>query len=178
MAMHEYFDVPTKFGTMAVTPTQADHIYIHNDPPGVQHEIVVNNTRMSRASAHLHLWKDGKWHIGYEAQPECERSRNMYAKKDLMNEASDSAKKKLAEEMTRVVNEWAAANPKAIFDAEINDLEQQKERAREAVQEAEENLRVKRDELNQVYGKLHAALHQPCKETDCSLCFPDTATVA
>lgn len=173
--MHKDFSVNTRYGQVRLTPTQANHIYVSNDIHGVHHSLVVNNSELSNVSAHYYLWDDGKWHLGPQEKTELERGRQLWAKKDMLNEASDSQKRKLTEEFDKVVSQWAAANSKAIFEAEIADLEQQKERAREAVQEAEENLRVKRDEMNQVYGKLHAALHTPCNETDCTLCFPDTA---
>lgn len=167
MPINQGYEVGTKYGTVQITPTEATHLYVTNDLDSQpsRASIIVNNIALADVSAHLYLWKDGKWHIGPEEKQEWERNKHMWAKRDLKTEASTSQKQKLAEEFELVVNMWASMNQLAINKAQIKRLEMDKEQLRADIAGIEDNLREKREELNSLYLKL-ADLLKNCPDTE------------
>jgi len=165
--MDKYYKVSTKFGNVYLKPTSDSHIYvdanhncgsIHIEEPTRHGPLKVNNVEMG-VTAHFYEWSDGKWRIGHEnadwstAYHALSASKLIYKDYNSMG-ASESARKKLTDELTAVVGNWIAQNPQALHAASIEHLEAKLKKAEAAFIEkrdlariAEQNLIDARNEL-------------------------------
>jgi hypothetical protein len=135
--MEGYYKVSTKFGNVYLKPTSDSHIYVDaNHNCGSSHieegldrhgPLKVNNVEMG-VTAHFYKWSDGKWRIGHENADWSTLYHALHAGKLIYKDynsmgASESARKKLTDELTAVVGNWIAQNPQALRAASIEDLE-------------------------------------------------------
>jgi hypothetical protein len=101
----------------------------HNTPDGEAGELVIRGVRYS-VNGHFHLWSDGAWHSGSEAdnwnasrgydyrEPHLSRKDYNANKGYAANEPSEAAVRKAREVLTAAVNRWATENPEALVAGE------------------------------------------------------------
>lgn len=145
-----YYDVPTKFGLMALTPTEANHIYItHDAQDGRASTPITIRGILYRASAHVYRYPDGKWRVGAPTSAEYQRPREAYMSFAEFRQMVPSrpAKKAFIEEVERVVNRWASRNAPKIHDAEQDHIQTQIDRLAREVEVMETELKKKKDVL-------------------------------
>jgi hypothetical protein len=159
--MNSYHKVSTKFGNVYLKPTSDSHIYvdanhncgsIHIEEPTRHGPLKVNNVEMG-VTAHFYEWSDGKWRIGHE-NADWSKSARFFPLPLYSMGASESARKKLTDELTAVVGNWIAQNPQALHAASIEHLEANLKKAkaefiekRDLARIAEQNLIDARNEL-------------------------------
>jgi hypothetical protein len=123
--------VSTAIGDVWLTPTSADHIHAENGRnsingdrslPNVHAPFEVRGVEIA-VSIHYHKWSDGRWHIGREDQSTYERWQALYASRLLSNKVvSESARKRIEDILTPVVNAFAEKNAYILTAAKVQDL--------------------------------------------------------
>jgi hypothetical protein len=166
--MDSYHKISTKFGNVYLKPTSDSHIYVDaNHNCGSSHieegidrhgPLTVNNVEMG-VTAHFYKWSDGKWRIGKERADWSSTCHALHASKLIYKnynsmDASESARKKLTDELTTVVGNWVAQNPQALHAASVEYLEAKLKKAEDtfkekrlAAYEAEQEMNSARDAL-------------------------------
>ena len=103
---------PTSIGQLEIVPNGHRHIYVTG-------QMTVRG-KTQTASAHFHLWADGRWHLGLETQPAYEQARNLFVNHPGGTEAF---KAKVIETLTEAVNTYALRNPAILAQAEAEEVE-------------------------------------------------------
>jgi hypothetical protein len=111
------------------------------------------------------LWADGAWHIGPEDNRNMAQwhalSLSKVNRKNYNDTPSNSAREKVAAILTPLVNEWVLANPVAVFNAELADIEKQIERASIKAMETRSAAALAQQELEALELKLAEAKGEP-----------------
>jgi len=135
MSDHPRATLKTKFGMVTAFVTDANHIYVTNNPDSGRNiqDFIVRGVPY-HVTAHFYRWQDGSWHLGEEKAQEYQRVyQALYmTRRDKMLEApSNAARKTVYDELQIVVGAWASQtqNAKTFSFAEHNKLEQDLERA-------------------------------------------------
>lgn len=118
---HKRHDVKCKFGTVAVIPTDANHIYATSNPDSGRNTLPFNVRGVDYSvSAHVYRYKDGSWHVGPEKVAEYMRLRDgLYMSRRDYKDPSDAARQAAAAEIETVVRAWAAKNSSSLSFAEF-----------------------------------------------------------
>ena len=149
--MRAEFVIETKYGKFDLTPTEKDHIHVHSSEDRYGYPKI--NKVPYHVSCHLYRWGDNKFYIGRQGTDEWKRGQSLYMtrpKRDYKKSfPSESAKKKMLEELERVVNLWADAEPLHMVMAErlyISDAIKSRKAAlkelKEAVIEVEKEIKL------------------------------------
>lgn len=119
--MDNYFTLQTELGAIRILPTEASHIYVTG--LGADSAQLTVNRVEYYVSGHLYLWADGKFYFGREGDRTSQIHEPYMRKVGVANyndqHPSQAALRKAREVLTKVVNEWAYANPKAMAEAEL-----------------------------------------------------------
>jgi hypothetical protein len=117
------YKIDTKFGSVYITPTERDHIYVgfgydsHYEPGEFQIRRVKYCGNM-----HLYLWHDGKFRIGQEDKDAWSQRQALYMSKRVLDvhkaEPSEAARETVKTEVLPLVLDWIAANVPAILEAD------------------------------------------------------------
>ena len=153
----EYNLFSTKFGSLRLRPSSYDHIFVASEGEYKSEPfyILVNGVEY-RIMAHLHLWKDKKYHIGEEHNPSI-HNLSINRRGSYSDGATTSARKKIAEAIEEAVNLWVSHFPEVMKAAELENLQDTQEKTQKKIDElmselhtldeTMETLRVKIDTL-------------------------------
>lgn len=145
MSTSDTYELETRYGPIAVRPTQADHIFVQGG--GRIGEFIVNGVPVIFT---FHL---GDYGDGFEPYRDPKTGRADYAfsgrRADSLVDASRSAEKKITREVVDVVSDWADDNPEALGLAQS-----------EAVQMELESLRGKLAELEDQAEEVRARIRE------------------
>lgn len=144
------FIIETKFGKLRLTPTEGDHIYVCSE------EYRFGYPKINRVDYHiscnLYRWNDNNFYIGREGTSEWKRGESLYMSRPKTEYRKSFptavAKKKMKEELERVVNLWAEAKSLHLEIAEkiyireaINSRKATLKELKEAVKEVEKEIK-------------------------------------
>lgn len=160
--MSQEFKAETKFGTVKVMPTEAKHIYVSFSSGHRDESLLTVRGIEYSGSAHFYLHAEG-WKIGTPEQPEYQRRSYLYLSRvgSGNHVASTAAGNAIADELTRVMGEWVAANPQALTLAEVDSLEGQIKKMDEEIAELDRKMSAavqKRYELSVKFHTLGGTL--------------------
>ena len=148
-------EVTTKYGPARLVVTDAKHV--HFDAGTVTIHGVERNL-----AAHVHLWDDGQWRVGPETVPS-EPTRlygHLY-----MNRADGRStvptyrmRVTIAEEIVRVITEFAAAHPEVFTSGERTSINNRIVRIQQELAKAEALVDSLRAQLTEAYREEEEAL--------------------
>ena len=124
-------DVPLtiKFGTVYLTPTEWNHVYVGLSDPDNASNISIRGVGI-HGNLHLYRWQDGHMHVGPEDKSTYERRHSVYLKRaDWLDrphgqgEPSESARDLLIEMVSAAVDKWVTEHPLEMQRAEVQDKE-------------------------------------------------------
>lgn len=148
------YEVQTKIGTVKVTPTERDHIYV--DMP----EVTVRGVRW-RGSIHLYRWSAGCWQYGPESKDNWQRRQYVFITRPsiVYNKSlpSESARKAIIDVIIPAVSEWVAANTDKVEDAEATHVYEEIRKRKQEILDMEIKIRTLRDEISELARKFHGA---------------------
>ena len=115
----------TKIGNIWFSPTSGDHIFVDfGSNLNVAEEGPNSSQRRGPLTAygvtvygsmHLHRFWDGQFHLGWPSGP---AQHYLYLSRGAGQDASLAARKLVINTVLPLVNEWAAANPTALTEAD------------------------------------------------------------
>jgi hypothetical protein len=138
--------VETELGTVWITPTDGEHIYVSLTPDRHDEREQANFTVRGvplRGSAHFYLHNDAQWKIGRVDENEWQRlyhgmSLERRDKWDV--KATDNARRKVAEVLTAVVRHWTKGNMDALYWAREADRREKIARRQEKIAELRKEI--------------------------------------
>lgn len=147
----------------ALTPTDGTHIHFDanqhsgmgKDYPSARYMEIRGITY--GASGHFHKWADGTWNLGLEKETEGYRNYNqLYMSRNGggVNSATDAARRKAVEIMTRIVRQWVTNNPEALAEAEHKDTERKREKVRDRIAELQKQIDAATAEMRELDAQL------------------------
>ena len=165
MATKESFEVPTRFGAVHIQPTSSDHIYVSFSTGSEGHTpLTVRGVEWS-GSAHFYLHNgDPVWRIGPPDKAEYERRQSLYMSRNIATGTyrqslpTRAAHGTIADELTAVVNKWAAENSAALNDARRRHLLEQIERKQSEIDDTEKKLAEQQKALQELTRELNSLL--------------------
>jgi hypothetical protein len=114
--------IDCKYGRLRLAITQGDHIHADanaNSKGDLAVGLTLRGVRYG-ASAHLHKWSDGRWHLGTEADKDTYKIlfHHLYVSRadSYTKEPSRSAREALGAEIERAVSAWADSVGALVFD--------------------------------------------------------------
>jgi len=159
--------VPTKLGSIFITPTEATHLHVSSRENGGTENFLTLRGCEYYVSAHFYAYKDGTFNIGAEfteaedSNGKHTRPTNTYERRQSLyisnHAASESARNKLAEVLTEAVTKWVSENPETIAAAHIEHLRNKVETAQEEVEKTKKVLREAEADLKSAERNLRAA---------------------
>ena len=136
----------TKFGTLHLGATSADHIFLTSCG---RHKIVVNTVE-SVLMVHFGLY-NGSWQLQRDRHGAYNYHSLILRKEETGDDCSEAARTKVIHTLTVLVNEWAKKNPDVLrkaalydLDCQITSLENEKEKIETRLQEVISEI----DDLN------------------------------
>lgn len=148
MTRDGYIRLDTAYGAVAATPTSEDHIYVTTNPGSGRQDMIlpitINGRDYKYASAHLYR-VNGVWSLGDVNR------LGLY-----FDDGTESARRKLAAELVRVVAAWTATTEGKVTlrEAERASLATKLERAEDALKTHRQMVH----EDEKVVADLHARL--------------------
>lgn len=131
-----------------IAPTEKGHIYSEG-------RIIIRGVDW-RWNLHLHLWSDGKWHIGIENEKPWDQKRSLHGYKNGNGDTfTEAAYSKAASLIVPTITEWAYRHPAEMAEAEENYIQS-------AINHREEQIAAHQlaiDILNKELDKLECGEH-------------------
>jgi hypothetical protein len=149
--MSEKHALPTKYGTMFATFTEANHVCVCTGEEGTH--FVVNGIAW-RLLVHLYKWSDGRFHIGEEGKNSYEHRMSLHGTRESWTgkysdaAITQSAREKVAPVVENHINTFATSRPHVIEDAELQHLRENIEREQANYDEAVKTANEAKAKLN------------------------------
>jgi len=125
-----------------IVATDAEHIYFDANHHGGMGKDFPTACYMEirgityGASGHFHKWADGTWNPGLEKDSVGTRLyHHLYMSRGNSNNASDPARRKALEIMTRIVRQWVIDNPQALIAAQGLALQEKRKKVLDRIAE-------------------------------------------
>lgn len=123
-----------------IAPTEKGHIYSEG-------RIVIRGVDW-RWNLHLHLWSDGKWHIGIENDKPWNQKRSLHGyKNDTGDDFTEAAYIKAASLIVPTITEWAYGHKVEMEQAEENYIQS-------AINHREEQIAAHQNAIDVLYKEL------------------------
>lgn len=149
--------IETKFGRVELALTGDNHIHVGTIyvNGGGTNPLTIRNKPYT-FSGHYYKWSDGLYHLGQQKDQPWEQMKNAYVTRlDLMGmQATDSVKTLAVLEMTNELQNWVAANPEAMHEADKVRTKELIERKSQDITEARQALAKLEDELEALQDRL------------------------
>jgi len=144
--------ITTKYGEVEMRPTQGDHIFVDLSTKRSTTEGLTVFGVTYRGSAHFGLY-NGQWEpMRYEDGRTQVYWLHLYRPGLTVDGASTSARKKIGEELTAAVRNFAKQNPGALIDAQAAHVAEEIEKRREKIAEHEAEINKLRKEIIDLGG--------------------------